>query len=723
VIVRLDGVTLEVEATTNWVEQAGTSPYVLDLEVDRDTAEGLFDNAEVHGSALSLEDGLRTHDQKRLTIIGLSPTANPNTTTLRLTDPRWAFPYVFVARHYNVRRKTPLVRRSEPRGSNLPPDAASQTTVVSDDVAYAPYSLNLGLRAWLVIEVATDILDLVVGAGNWRDRDNVLSTSTVQVEGWIFNFQGDAAIAALMGYLGGAANTFVDDEGKLVLYDTQNEGEVAQLGLPAQGTTRTRADEAGLRPIVGSQLFELQNRVMERPEKVRVYFDRFMEARINASESDPTGASNTTRTRQQAELLRCVNVIPLPEDGTINGRAVVQGTWVSLDDYILFLAENTTGNPLAERLPLTRERIRKLWLSNAINSYSAPQLDPSGLWAVRIAQLRAHYRRTYRVTKKWNDRIKSYQANRVGIEDYETGSRAPALAFLDYCVVRAWTPLGAGYDTVDDEIWQLTANRYASPLLNNSLTNSTPIIDNSLRDLQAAPAKVTIVDQDLGILRVELVTDFTGVADRYVRSATVTEEGGRADFRARKLMLADTDLTVDHEVSILLTIAVGAPNDRRRFHAIDVTVGEAEAQLTPTLTRSVAGKGPILELYVRAPRAVARFPWNDDIEAEFLAAFDAAGTDLNLPNLGDPVNLGELTSVAKAYALAEFIRFRDHNEGGLTTDYRPATIAGSVDRVVHSFTREGALTTVELASTPSAVDAQALLPPDVRRMIEGYVEP
>jgi len=721
-IVRLDSVALEVDAAVAWAEQSGTASYVLDLEMDREVGESLFGQATIHGSELLLEDKLRQHSVKRLTILGTTPSSNPNTVIVRLVDPRWTWGYVLVARHYNVRRKTPLVRRSEVRGANLPADAASQTTVVSDDVAYAAYSIKNGEDAWNVREVGADIMDLVAGTGNWVDRDSVLSSSTVQVENWVFNMQGDAAIAKLMAYLGGAANTYYDEtSGKTILYDTQGEGELVQLGLGDSRRTRTRSDLAVLRPLVGEQLFELQDRRMERPQLVRVYFDRLMEARIDASETDPSGLGNTTRTRQAAELLRCTNVIPLPEDGTVNGRALVVGTWVSLNDYLTFLSENLTGNPLAARLPLTLALIRKLWLSNAINSYAAPQLDPNGLWRGRIAALRQHYRKTYRVARTWNDRIKSYQANRVGIEDFETGARAPALGYLDYCVVLAWTPLGLGYESVEDQLFDLTQNRYASPLLKTA--NSTPIINNRLDDLTPAPAQIRVIDQDLGIIRVDLVQDFTGLADRYVRSATVAESGGRSEYNKRKIMLADTDLTEDHEVSILLTIAVGAPNDKRRFHAIDVTVADAEALLPPSLTRSVKGQGPILELYVRAPRAVARFPWDDDLADEFREAFNEKGSDLVLPDLGDPVNLGELTSIAKAQALAEFIRFRDHNEGALTTDYRPATIAGSVARVIHEFGEGGAITTVELASTPSAVDAQALLPPDVRRMIEGYVEP
>jgi len=724
VIARLDGVPLEVQSGSRWIEVPGVAPSIVQLEVDRETAQGLFAVGTALGSVLELENEGDSKEIAQLTILGLTPSSNPSTTILTLVDRRFQWAYVFVPRYYNVRRKTPNRRRSDPVG-NLPPDARTQQTVVSDDVSYAPWSINNGV-AWSGEEVARDILDTVAGAGNWTDRDHVLVASTVPVENWEFNMQGDAAVAKLLAYLGGGANVYVDGTGQVILYDTQGDGEAQALGLPNPRETTTRQGLVELRPIVGFPLFERQDRRKERPAKIRILYERQVEARIDTKESDPLG-DKETRPRDAGELLRCSNVIPVPEDGAFTvgdaTRKVVRGTWLTLDDYIEFCNQNPGPNPLAAQYPLSRLRLRENWFGNALNSYGAPEVDRGGVWRKRIALLREHYRRTFLIGKIWRDRVKRIYPYRVGIEDPETGSRAPALAYQDYCVVHAWTPLNQS-DSVEQALFQLTQNRFSNTLAKEDVGNQ--IIGTRLDKLEPAPAIVRVLDQDLGILQVVLQEDFKGLVDTYERSAAVARSGGLARFDQRKIFIEDTFLTPDMELSFLVTLSLGAPNNRRRFYPVEVTLSEAESLLPGATPRSQQGEGPVLELRVGLPRAVARFAWNDDLAPQFFAAFTEGGSDFEFPDLGDPVNLGQLKDIAKAFALREFMRYRDHPEGQLTTTFRPdATIGGTVTRVVHNFAsgeEGGALTTVELAPSPPAVDAQALLPPDVRRIVEGFVD-
>ncbi len=745
-IVKLDGVALEVDANTQWVELSGTAPFVLQLEVDAAAGLALFEAASgegggtdagasttrtraaqdaVAGSTLEFEANGVAHTVKGLTILGLAPSSNPDTIVISVVDLRWKWGYPHVARHFNKRRKTPAKRRSPvPEGAQeLPADAQTQATVTSDDIAFAAYSIKNHATAYTSQEAITEVFDLVIGQGKWTDRDNVLTSNTVLVEDWVFGMQGNAAIAKCLSYLGGGANVYVNTEAQTILYNMHDDGERAALGLGDPTKTRTRADKEALRAIVGPPLFAMQDRRKERPSKIRVLFERLPEARIDIDESEDLNAG--TRVRGGSIKLRASNVIPLPQDGTINGAAVVKGTWVTLNDYIVFLAENDNGNILAAKLPLTRERIRKLWLSNAWNSYASPVVDPTGVWRERMGNLREHYRRTFQIRKEWRDRIREIQPFRVGIEDTENQARASALVFQDYCVVHAWTPLGVGDQNIEDEIFRLTQNRLSNPDADDDVGGQ--IIDTDLVDLVRAPATLRVLDQDLGILQVTLAKDFTGLADRYVRSATVASDGSVAKFDERKILLQDTDLTPNHEVSILLTLSMGAPNDKRRFYAIEVDVAQAEEQWGSLQTPSRAGEGPVLELRVGNPRAVARFAWDDGKATAFWDTFTALPGDGSVPSLGDPVNLNQLTVIARTHALAEYLRFRDHPEGSLTTDFRPeVTIAGNIARVTHDFSpgeQGGALTTIDMAPSLPAVDAQALMPPDIRRMVDGFVDP
>jgi len=136
----------------------------------------------------------------------------------------------------------------------------------------------------------------------------------------------------------------------------------------------------------------------------------------------------------------------------------------------------------------------------------------------------------------------------------------------------------------------------------------------------------------------------------------------------------------------------------------------------------------VLEVFVGAPRAKARIAWDDDRAEEFYKTFAGiTGEEPAVqPDLGDPINLDELTTYAQGIAAKEFARFRDHPEGALVTTFRGgATIRGTVSAVRHEFSGDpngGALTTIELAPEPPALDTKAVMPKDVRRVIEGFVD-
>jgi len=77
-------------------------------------------------------------------------------------------------------------------------------------------------------------------------------------------------------------------------------------------------------------------------------------------------------------------------------------------------------------------------------------------------------------------------------------------------------------------------------------------------------------------------------------------------------------------------------------------------------------------------------------------------------------------------AAREYARFRDHPEGALVTTFRPeAKIAGTITAVRHEFSADakgGAITRVELAPEPPAIDTKALQDKATRAVIEGFVE-
>ena len=201
--VELDGLALEVQSASAWQEIPGVAPYVADIEVRRDAAEELFGKAQRFGSRLTFTEGGTALTISRLTILGTSPTNNIGTAKVRLADPRWTWPYRFVARNYNIRRKSPNTRAGSSPPANLPGDVRGALRVVVDNVVYAKWSLKPTGEAFSAADVVRDVLDTVAGRGNWEDPDGVLGENLPDIEGLSLNAQGDTAVGQVLSAIGG----------------------------------------------------------------------------------------------------------------------------------------------------------------------------------------------------------------------------------------------------------------------------------------------------------------------------------------------------------------------------------------------------------------------------------------------------------------------------------------------------------------------------------------
>lgn len=740
-LVTLDGRQIPVKTAPVWKLTRGVRPYVLNLEMDRNVGNELFKAGGPHQSVLVMEAEGKSLEVRGLTILGLSPTSNPGTLKLRVADQRWAWPYRFVARRYNVRRKT-IHRREVSRpsfGGEVNSDAEDVINAIrtlGDDFHYAQWSINASGKAFTAGEIIEDVMDLVVREVGpllpWRVEAAALD-DLPDVENLDINSQGDTAVSTVLKAAGGLIDVYIDTSGQAVVYSVQNGLEFVELGIA----------EGGRRPLVGRPLFEIQNNLKIRPSRIEVWYERLVEARVDFNEGDDAKAPATKTDRGDPVVpITAFNVFPMPEDGTIpavggrKARRVVQGTWVTLADLLGFYGLNPAGNTLADRRPLGVGLIRALWFSNGLETYAHPAFDKAGVWATRIAVIRQHYRATYRINRPWIDRYKEIQPFRVALEDPETGARAPAVVYQDYTVVLAWNPATvAGEGPVDEREMLLTVPRSTQPA--DPPPPGSEIIETPITDMNPAPATVTVIDNDLGILHVRMASDFSSITDRYIRSGTnqllnpmAYGQRNKRNKDGRLFLLENEELSLFHEVSILLTFSMGSPNDDRRFFKISLDPPQYEDFLPdiPELGFEAPGaEGPVLQIRVGAPRAVARFAWDDKLREQFYAAFAARpALDGVEPNIGKPINFNMLQSYAQAVATREAARFRNHPEGALNSTFAPeATIRGTISTVAHEFTADadgGAITSVELLPEPPGLDISAILPKDVRRVVEGFVD-
>lgn len=725
----LDGQALEEESGAGWVLRTGTAPHILTLDIDATAAARLFSQAERDKSRLILRTfGGDEQAVEGLTILSTGPSNTPYTSSLRVADIRWAWPRRWVKRSYNIRRKTGAVRRI---GDEQTPRAIA---TVADDVAYAAWSLEDGVTAWTPEAIIKDVMDRVTP--EWEDRNGVLNNIQLpDIEGLELDSEGDAAVGRVLTAMGGVLTVYVDYDGVAVLLNRADDGEREIVGAPAPEpeplTTRTRIEATAVPLIQGPQLWAVQNRRLERPELVRVFISRVFELRADFVEKTE-GAVGKTKERAKGVPVRCQNVLRIPEDAKqadgFPGRDVVAGTWVTFDDYLAFLADKP---PSGTSLPaISRSLLNQGWLHAVPEAYASPALDPSGLWARRIAAIRQHYRLTYRIGEPWISRLRGIKGYRVSLDDVENNLRGPSSAFVDHAAWITWRAVGS---EVDDRppVSHIVRNRFANPIgPDESNPTRGATVGTPITDLKAAPFAVTVVDEDQGIFTLTPTLDWSGEATRYERSAITKASLPSADLREDVIWLQDGELVPDHELSVILTCTLGAPNDLRQFHTIEITPEEANA-LIPGDRGAEQALGPVLEVHVPESVAVARFGWDDTRAQAIYDAFSiavGAARDSDLGNaLGEAINREELEIVAQAEAARQYARFRDHIEGSLTTGFIPGLRPrGTVKQIEHAWRpgpNGGALTVVDLPPEPPEFTLEAILPRGIQRYVRRFVEP
>ena len=629
-----------------------------------------------------------------------------------------------------MRRRSGKVRRLGDKGT------PRQTQNLAPDIEYAPWSLVGGTKVWQPEEILEQVMDRVAGEDNWLAKDRVLTGALelLDVENLEVTGPGDAAIAQVLAAVGGVVSVYVGANGKAVLFNRLSDKERGLVGAPARtgvgGITLLKDTPERVPLITDAAVWTVADRRMERPSSVRVLFERAIELRLDFKDEAPVAASSTTRgaieTGPEPALLE--NVLQIPEDLS-EDSGLVNTAWVTVQTYLDFLE----GKTLSGLPDLTLEGLNEMWLSPALQHYADPTVDPSGLWARRIAPFRQHYRRTFRLKRPWIDRINNMVASRVAIQDQESHARAQSPVFQDYSEWVTWRH-GSGPRNVNDgpDVDKIVQNRFAGA--GEALPGGGFKIVGTPLPLSPAPAVLRIIDADQGLVQVGFVFDYVGEAVRYTRSAIKGLNTPSESVADQNPLLQWGELRDNFELSTIVTVAPASPNDNRRLHA-ELVTHEAASAILPGGALAAAeevANGPIYE--VKVSKLPARFGWDDSKAPEVYKAFAIGTGDDDDPEgeegaqdlLGVPINLDELQVYAKAVAASVYSGFRDRVVGGLTTGLVPGMEPeGTAQVVTHAATmgpNGGALTTVDLPEDVEKRDPMSLLPPDLRRLVDRFVD-
>ena len=707
-IVTYGGTNLSATGRLGWSLTSGPEPHTRVLQIPVNEAEQILALRGTPRTLTITPDGFPTLTVENVTVLHETGSIAPFYTGVVVADSRWDWKYKRIKKRYNIRRRLGQRRRLENEGPIEIED-------VVDDVSYAPWSLRNEASPWDAESVLRDVFQSFLG------KDPIFMarpTNAIPIENLELDDDAPSAIRRVLQFIPGF-DMYVNYQGDPVIYHTLD------------GSERSLINNAGPEVVGGGHPIDADKSAI-RPVAVDVYFDSEHELRFD---SVIEGGS------RQIDEQFLDNVLPCPDPTLklVGGRTVVAGTWITLEEALAAWALLDDRPPTA--VVLTLDIIREsfyfpeLFVLNT--PWGAEAVDP--VWNRRIAAIRSHYRQTYRINRRWVDRIYTIRAYRVSILDFETGTHAPAQVYSDYCI----KPNARGIFK-DKNLQLMGVNVFGYAAL--------------IKDATVSPAVVNVVDSELGIIRVGFVTDPMGAAVEIYPSAVdniptadPSDTSKPHTWNTRPLSGGGLpSLSKNHRIAVIITAAKAAPNSKALLYRRRVTPAEA-APLIPG-ARIEPARGPVWEVRIPAGVETARFAWQDDDKSEIRKAFgvgipqqegggggrvqgddsDAAkdaraAADLAAAGVIDDllVNPEQIDALAKAAAARVYSSLRDRIEGSKTTAVNPThTPTGALKDITHALGVKGEfLTDYALPMNIADVDIASLMPDDIRRKIFRLVQP
>lgn len=384
------------------------------------------------------------------------------------------------------------------------------------------------------------------------------------------------------------------------------------------------------------------------------------------------------------------NVLPLPQnlteaDGeTIKAR---RNQWIPFDDAIEFWAEqdliDASFNKKGASLRNINDEIPRevfnfapdntwanksksvnyklhlaLWFGNLLQYWyglnlevgnpNAPGtglarfLDPERL--ARIALIRRHFRQTFKIESGLLSHILAWHTRSVEIVDTATGARALNPVYTQYCVVPALRPPELGNGVIGKKIKASKITNVAfnvddfKPFVDNDGNEIEKRVNLNFADLpngaisfaglegRSSPFQITILDQDLGIFRVDPLPDLSGVIGQIIPSM-VDNFPALTYSNLGNIIWQRAALTKDFQIKVYLSMFL-MPQENVKFDAAisdreggnkigDAKTKDAEGWTINTTTvkptsNDGVGLGPPLDIFTN--RDTARFRANGDFE-------------------------------------------------------------------------------------------------------------
>lgn len=752
-VLTLDGVPLGASGDSAWRFQTGAEPYVGTFHCHKSQWTGGLETAMRSRKELTLQvvdSRGTTLNIKRLSILHQLPSNSPNRRYFALADKRWLWSYKLVARDFNITRKTG-------DRTALKDIVPVEVATFGDVYDFMAYSLKDGKDRWTARDALESVLDIIhetdtvedddVRRKEWvvdrfplKDADS-RENNAISLQNVSLRDNANVAISRVLSYIPGC-DIYVDHNGVTRVFDAMDLGATERY-FTSRIPQSTWSGEV-VRKV---------DRTSIRPSKVSVFFQKEIEVAFEYSDDY---AATTTSIDPIAPWVE--NVIPTvdPEteirtyDPFLNDyvtTTVPAGTWVEAKTW---LAAMDADRPSTSE-PWTFDTISTHWvhgsLDGALGASGAALVNDTGAnIPARVAALKQHWRQTFRINRRYMERIRELMNVRVAVLDYVTGARAPSAAWGQYCISASNKGVWMA-SRVDPDKAQKYLNVDSLYLSTNSATN--------LIETPPSPVTVQLVDKELGIFRLTWVTHPWGTMEG-IFPFHLVKEGDRRVPLSPVINLRDQDdyplgvgmkvsggvngqeIRETMEMKVILTIVPAGPNDKSQFWEEKVPASSFDRSYRIP-GRLNPGNGPALELYAQPGEGTSRWAWYLDTEARDTIQYmlglreederakkvrDQKRLELgDYPGFVHANGERELKPLATSIAAEAMVPFADNIQGAA------ATVMTDAPRLVGNM----ASTTVRIAGADSgkvdavhefpgqqrAISRFALMPESARHIILG----
>lgn len=683
-IARLAGVDLSAVGPVGWTFTPGGRPHTRVMEVSQRVADELLDK---RGDFVSLEietTGYEPLRVEKLLIVDIRAGKTPYTRAVMVADKRYLWRRKVIVRDFNMRRRTGETR--------LGAEGRIETQQALPTVAYAPWSLNKGqaFDAGACIESVLAELD---GSAPTMPRIR----RSIRIESLFLNDPGDVAVDKTLATAAGL-NVWVDRYGITRVYDMRDGSEAQVIA------------DAGA-PVVGSGYHGRSLRAYARPRRCHVLLERESEVRFDfVEEGNAANLSTVDRGSDAREPRTLENVILQPDSSlSINGATVARGTILEFNAWLAAISGTETRTIGGAAGPLSQAYIRKYYMqwSFLVGRYGLKiSGQPDTEWQKRLGAVRSSWRKLFRILPRWRDKMRSVKAYRLAAIDPTTGTRARTEPYMDYIS----KPSAASF----------TSTIKRNPDVGHQVAGWA----ERLEDGVAAPAIVTVLDEEAGVIRVDLQADPFGDAEalapgQLANLPTQSVTGDMTDTaKTAYLAWGIQPLLSTFKLAVVLSCVQGAPNNAGRYHKVTVEPSAGSAILGVDIGECL---GEDLTIYVPGGELTARFAWSDDFASEIEEAFHAGGA---MPSTL-LTNADQVKAVAEATAAREWQTFLDREECSMTVALNAeARIAGAIAMVDHTIMPKGPpLTTIMTIPEMQPVDRMTLVPTSIQNTIRHLVQP